>query len=206
MKSVEESTRALSRAVLSDVRAEAEQIKADARAKAEAIRQRAQEQAEAEREKNLEHAHQEADRIRSQAIAAAQLKARTLQLERREKLLNEVFDAARQRLPMVQQWTDYEQIVRQLAREAMEHLGAETVRIRADELAQAVLADGVLAEIAKESGVQLQLGEPLERGTGVIAETVDGHRQYDNTLEARLSRWQDALRSPVYHLLMGKSL
>jgi V/A-type H+-transporting ATPase subunit E len=206
MKSVEESTRALSRAVLSDVRAEAEQIKADARAKAEAIRQRAQEQAEAERGKNLEHAHQEADRIRSQAIAAAQLKARTLQLERREKLLNEVFDAARQRLPMVQQWTDYEQIVRQLAREAMEHLGAETVRIRADELAQAVLADGVLAEIAKESGVQLQLGEPLERGTGVIAETVDGHRQYDNTLEARLSRWQDALRSPVYHLLMGKSL
>lgn len=206
MKSVEESMRALSRAVLSDARAEAERIEADARAKADAIRQRAQEQAEAEREKNLEHAHQEADRIRSQAIAAAQLKARTLQLERREKLLNEVFDAARQRLPMVQQWTDYDQIVRQLAREAMERLGAETVRIRADERTQAVLADGVLAEIAKESGVQLQLGELLERGTGVIAETVDGHRQYDNTLEARLSRWQDALRSPVYHLLMGKSL
>jgi vacuolar-type H+-ATPase subunit E/Vma4 len=206
MKSVEESMRALSRAVLSDARAEAERVKADARAKAEAIRQRAQEQAEAERGKNLEHAHQEADRIRSQAIAVAQLKARTLQLERREKLLNEVFDAARQRLPAVQQWTDYDQIVHRLAREAVDLLGTETVRIRADELAQAVLADGVLAEIAKESGAQLQLGEPLERETGVIAETADGHRQYDNTLEARLSRWQDALRSPVYHLLMGKSL
>jgi colicin import membrane protein len=206
MKSVEESMRALSRAVLSDARAEAERIRADARAKADAIRQRAQEQAEAEREKKLEHAHQEADRIRSQAIAAAQLKARTLQLERREKLLNEVFDAARQRLPAVQQWTDYDQIMRWLAREAVGRLGAETVRIRADERAQAMLADGTLAEIAKESGAQLQLGEPLERGTGVIVETVDGHRQYDNTLEARLSRWQDALRSPVYHLLMGESL
>jgi vacuolar-type H+-ATPase subunit E/Vma4 len=206
MKSVEENMRALSRAVLSDARAEAERIRADARAKADAIRQRAQEQAEAERGKKLEHAHQEADRIRSQAIAAAQLKARTLQLERREKLLNEVFDAAQQRLPAVQQWTDYDQIMRRLAREAVGRLGAETVRIRADERAQAVLADGTLAEIAKESGVQLQLGEPLERRTGVIAETVDGHRQYDNTLEARLSRWQDALRSPVYHLLMGESL
>jgi V/A-type H+-transporting ATPase subunit E len=206
MKSVEENMRALSRAVLSDARAEAEGIKADARAKADAIRQRAQEQAEAEKERKLKQAHQEADRIRGQAIAAAQLKARTLQLERREKLLNEVFDAARQRLPAVQQWTDYDQIVRQLAREAIERLGAETVRIRADERAQGVLADGVLAEIAKESGMQLQLGEPPERGTGLIAETVDGHRQYDNTLEARLSRWQNTLRSPVYHLLMGESL
>lgn len=205
MKSVEESIRALSRAVLSEAQADAEQIRANAKAKANAIRQHAQEQGEAERDEILKHARQQAARIHSQAVAAAQLKARTLRLERREKLLNGVFDAARKRLVTVQEWTEYDQIADRLAREAVDRLGAETARIRADERTQAVLIDDVLSEISGETGVQLQLGDPLERGTGVIAETVDGHRYYDNTLEARLERWQDALRAPVYHLLMEES-
>jgi vacuolar-type H+-ATPase subunit E/Vma4 len=206
MKSVEESTRALSRAVLSEARADAEQIKTSAKAKADAVRQHAQDQSEAERDEILKHARQKASRIHSQAVAAAQLKARTLRLERREKLLNSIFDAARKQFVTVQEWTDYDQIARQLTREAVVHLGAEKARILADERTRAVLTDGVLSEVSKETGVQLQLGEPLERGTGVIAETMDGHRNYDNTLEARLERWQNALRSPVYHLLMEESL
>jgi vacuolar-type H+-ATPase subunit E/Vma4 len=206
MKSVEESTRALSRAVLGEARADAEQIRTSSKAKADAIRQHAQEQGEAERDETLKRARQEASRIHSQAVAAAQLKARTLRLERREKLLNSVIDAARKQLVTVQEWTEYDQISRQLAREAVDRLGAGKARILADERTQAVLTDGALSEISEETGVQLQLGETLERGTGVVAETVDGHRRYDNTLGARLGRWQNALRSPVYHLLMEGAL
>jgi vacuolar-type H+-ATPase subunit E/Vma4 len=193
MKSVEESTRALSRA-------------ASAKAKADAIRQHAQDQSEAERDEILKHARQKASRIHSQAVAAAQLKARTLRLERREKLLNSIFDAARKQFLTVQERADYDQIARQLTREAVVRLGAEKARILADERTQALLTDDVLSKVSEETGVQLQLGEPLERGTGVISETMDGHRNYDNTLEARLERWQNALRSPVYHLLMEESL
>jgi vacuolar-type H+-ATPase subunit E/Vma4 len=206
MRSVEESLQVLSRAVQSEARAEAEQILADAKAKVEAIRQRSQEQAAGERTEILECASREAERIRSQAIATAQLKARTLQLERREKLLDSTFEAVRQQLPAVQQWTDYDQIARHLLREALIHLGADTAQIRADEQTRMLLTDQVLAEISRELGVQAQLGTALKRGTGVIVETVDGHRQYDNTLENRLSRLQNMLRSPVHHLLMGESL
>jgi vacuolar-type H+-ATPase subunit E/Vma4 len=206
MKSVEESTRALSRAVLSEAQADAEQIRTSAKAKADAIRQHAREQGEAERDEILKHARQQASHIHSQAVATAQLKARTLRLGRREKLLNSIFDAARKQLVTVQEWTDYDQIARQLAREAVGHLGVGQVRILVDERTRAVLTDDVLSEVSGEMDVQLQLGEPLERGTGVIAETVDGHLHYDNTLEARLERWQNALRSPVYHLLMEKPL
>jgi vacuolar-type H+-ATPase subunit E/Vma4 len=206
MRTVEESIKALARAVQDEARAEADQVLADAKAKAEAIGQHAQEQAAAERTEILEHASADAARIRSQAIATAQLKARTLQLERREKLLDSVFEAARQQLPTVQQWTDYGQIARRLLREALILLGADAARVRADERTRALLTDPVLAEIAKELGVQVQVGARLEQGTGVIVETSDGHRQVDNTLETRLSRLQDVLRSPVYHLLMGESL
>ena len=206
MESVEESLQALSRTVLRQAGADAKQVLADARTDADAVRKRAQQQAETEREQILERTRQEAGRIRSQSIAAAQLKARTLKLERREELLNDVFDAARQRLPMIRQWTDYDQIVRQLARESVARLRAEECLIRADERAREILADDVLAELSRESGVQLQLGDALEERIGVIAETLAGHRQYDNTLQARLQRLQDELRFPVYHLLMGEPL
>lgn len=206
MRSVEEGLRALSRCVLSEARAEAKQTLADAQAKADSMRQQAQEQARAEREEILKRAHQDAERIREQAIAAAQLRARTLRLNRREKLLDSVFDAARQRLPSVQQWSDYDQIVRQLIREAVAHLNADVICIRADVQTQKLLTDDVLAELSRELGVQLQLRQTLEQGTGVVAETVDGHRQYDSTLQARLRRRQGELRSPVYRLLMGESL
>jgi vacuolar-type H+-ATPase subunit E/Vma4 len=206
VRSIEKSIQALSRAVLSEARAEAEQIVADARAKAEVIQQHAQEQAAAERAEILDRASAEADRIRSQAIATTQLRARTLQLKHREKLLEGVFQAARQQLPAVQQWTDYDEIAHHLLREALVHLGADTAQVRADEGTQALLTDQVLADIAEELGVQVGLGVALKDGRGVIVETADGHRQYDNTLEARLSRSQNALRSPVHHLLMGESL
>ncbi len=55
-------------------------------------------------------------------------------------------------------------------------------------------------------GVRLRAGEPLARGTGVVLETPDGHRRYDNTLETRLARMQDGLRAPVYHILMGEAV
>ena len=206
MKSVSESIQALSRAVLSEAQAEAEHILADGQAKAEAILKRAREQAAAERERIIKQAQRKAEQIRSQAIAAARLKARTMQLERREKLLNQVFAQAEKRLPSVRQWRDYDQIVRRLVQEAVQHLDADEARILADDKARELLAAGLLEQIAKETGIELQLGPPLEQGTGVVAETVDGKRRYDNTLEARLIRRRDLLRPAVYRLLMGESL
>jgi V/A-type H+-transporting ATPase subunit E len=206
MKSTEESIQALSRAVLSEAHAEADRILADARARADATRQRAQEQAAAERTETLARASQEAERIRQQVIATTQLKARTMQLERREKLLDSTFEAVRQQLPAAPQWADYDRIVRDLLREALTHLGADAARVRADQQTQALLTDHMLADISDELGMQVQLGAPLKQGTGVIVETVDGHRQYDNTLEARLGRLRNSLRSAMYRLLMGESL
>ena len=62
------------------------------------------------------------------------------------------------------------------------------------------------SRVSRDMKVKAKLGEPLKQGTGLIVETEDGRRQYDNTLETRLGRLQDTLRSPVYHLLMGEAL
>lgn len=206
MRPIEEGIQALSHAVESEARAEAKQILDDARAKADATRQRAQEQANAQRAEVMKRAQTEATRIRGQAIATTQLKARTVQLEQREKLLNNAFQAAQQKIAGISQWKDYPQIARSLLRESLQRLGAPSARIRTDAKTRAVLTDDVAAAIGKELGVQVQFGEPLQEGTGVVVETLDQHRQYDNTLETRASRLQNTLRSRVYHLLMGESI
>ncbi len=206
MKVLEEDIQALSRAILRDAQAETEQIKEEAQAKADAIRQRMQEQAEKEQQAILERAKQEAERLRGQSVATAQLKARTLQLEHREKLLDKIFEAARQKLPSVQKRPDYEKITADLLREAVTQLNASTARVRADEATLKVLKSGTLDQIANELKAQLTIGEPLESGTGVIVDASDGRLHYDNTLETRLNRLQSTLRSSVYQVLMGEKL
>jgi len=205
MKSVEENIEALSGAILSEARGEAEQIGSDASTKADTIRARAKEQAEAERKEILDRANQEAGRIRSQVVSTTQLKARTLELESREKLLDGVFKAARQRLSSIQQRPDYDQIVYRLTQEALSQLNAKDGQIRADKDTQKLLSDHISDKICKDMKVSLKIGQPLEQGTGVVFDTTDGHLHYDNTLETRLNRLQNGLRSAVYRILMGES-
>lgn len=206
MRSIEENIEALSRAILMEANSDAEKIVADAQAKADAIRQRAHEQIEAERKQIMDRAWEESERIRGQSIATAQLKARTLQLEHREKLLEAVFSAARKDLPSVLRWSEYESIARKLLREAIQQLGADSVMIHTDAETGKALKESVLAEVSKELNVQIEVAKSLVRGNGVLAETSDGHLQYENTLEDRLGRLQNVLRSPVYHILIGETI
>jgi vacuolar-type H+-ATPase subunit E/Vma4 len=205
MNNEEDNIQALSRAVMTEARSEAEQTLMEARQKAEAIRADSERQAEAERARILENANKEAARLRSQAVAAAHLKARTYQLEQRELLLNKVFEQASQRLAEIQKNGSYADIVLNLLKESLLHLGSDSAIVMADEKACQVLTPERLDQVSQETGIRLQLGEPMNKGMGVVVQTPDGHRRYDNTLETRMKHLQDSLRNPVYRLLMGES-
>jgi vacuolar-type H+-ATPase subunit E/Vma4 len=202
----EEEIEVLSRAILKEAEVDAEQIREDAKAKADAIRQRAQAEAEQERTAILDQARQEAERLRSQGVANAQLKARTLQLEHREKLLDRVFDAAKQKLPAIQKRSDYNKLVAQLLREALVQLKANKARVQADAATQKILTNGTLEELSKELNAELTMGDVLEEGSGLIVDASNGHLHFDNTLETRLRRLQSSLRSSVHQVLMGEKL
>ncbi|MBN1582982.1 MAG: hypothetical protein JXA89_19895 [Anaerolineae bacterium] len=206
MVTTEQSIQGLTRAVMTEAQAQAEQTLTDARVRAEAIQQQAQARADKMRESILQQAQQQAALIRSQAMASAQLEAKRLQMERREALLNRVFETARQRLTAVQGWTTYPDVVQKLVREGAIQLNAEAILVHADQRTMDLLPDTVMENLSQSLSIELQRGAVLKQGIGVIVETIDGHRQFDNTLEARLGRWQDTLRTPVYHLLMGESL
>ncbi len=206
MSPVEGNIDLLTDAVLSEARSEAEKILAEARQTADKVRREAKEEADHEYQAIIERANQNAERIRRQSIASAQLNARTTTLAQREKLLAKVFDTANQQLSSIQQWSDYNQIAMKLLREALTNLNAKNVVIHADETAQKFFTPDALKKLADELKIELGLGEPLKKSTGVLIETDDKRLRYDNTLETRLSRLQNSLRHSVYHLLMGETL
>lgn len=205
MNTLEEDIKSLERAVLAEARAEAEKIGETARQKTDALRKQAQIQAEAERKAILDQAKQEADRIRGQSLATGQLKARTFQLESREKLLNEVFAKVRQQIGDVSKSKEYEKITSQLLREALSQLNAQTAVVHADKVTLKILNDGVLEKVAKDLKAELSVGKTLEDRTGVFVEASQGRLVYDNTLETRLDRLKNGLRSSVFQILSGES-
>jgi V/A-type H+-transporting ATPase subunit E len=205
MRADEANVDALERAILNEANADVEQIKQGAKAKADAIWQRAREQAERERKAVLAKAKQETERVRSQFVATSQLKARTVELGHREKLLEDVFKAARDKIPSLQKEKNYEEIVTQLLREGISQLNVNQAKVRADRQTQKILEQSVIAKISKGLKAEITVDEPLEEGTGLIVEAAEGRLRYNNTFENRLDQIQNELRSPVYRILMGES-
>jgi vacuolar-type H+-ATPase subunit E/Vma4 len=193
----------LARAILTEAREEAEQMQADAKEKAEAVSKRAQEQAESERKAILDRANQDAERLRSQAMATAQLKSRSTQLDVREKLLDNVFAEVKKQLDSVKQRPDYDAVAAMLLREALTQLRVNKAEIKADEATQKSLK-GVLDGISRELNGEFIVSGKLEEGTGVVVDAAGGKLHYDNTLETRLARLQSTLRSSVHKVLMGE--
>jgi vacuolar-type H+-ATPase subunit E/Vma4 len=203
MKSEEEDIELLARAIMVEAREEAEQLHAEAKEKAEAIRKRAQDQAESERKAILARAKEDADRLRSQSSATSQLKARSTQLEQREKILNDVFEEVQKQLGAVTKRADYGAIAAMLAREALAQLKVTEAEILADETTQKALK---LDDLTKEFNGKFTFGKKLEEGTGIVVNAAGGKLHFDNTLETRLSRLQGSLRSSVYKTLMGEKV
>ena len=203
-RATEENMEPLSRAILKEAEVDAQQMREEAKVKADAIRQRAQKDAEAARREILDKAQQEADRLRSQTVSGAELKARTMLLEQREKLLDRVFQAAREKLAEIQKRPDYDQLAAMLLREALVQLRVNKAEIRADPATRALLEKKALKDISSELNGQFTMADNLEEGLGVVIEAADGKLHYDNTLGTRLQRLQSILRSSVHKLLMGE--
>jgi len=194
---------ALQQAILEDARADVQHVLEEAKARARDIRAATRAEAEEREAVIVERAQHEAETLQSQAVAAARMDAQSLKLRHREDLLSQVFAHARQRLETITQRQDYELVARQFVREAIQHLGPGEFVVRADPATQEVLTQDVLDDIAHVMEAELKPGPPLTDRLGVIVETADEHRRYDNTLETRLSRQQDVLRTPVYRTLTG---
>ncbi|MGC9397857.1 MAG: V-type ATP synthase subunit E [Anaerolineae bacterium] len=200
------SVNAVRDAVISEVQREAREILEEARAKAADYRAKSEAETQKEVEQLLRQARQRAQREREQAVARARLEAQHLKLQRREQLLDAVFEAAEARLDEIPAREDYPALVSHLIREAALRLGGSdhTLVVHADARTQSVVAE-ILDDLQGELDIELEMGPPLREGLGIVVETQDGHRRYDNRLETRFTRLKEDLRAPVYRILKGEA-
>lgn len=194
----------LSRTILRSAEHEVQKVLSDAEEKAEEIRAAAQYECDEAYQKVVAKAVKEAEFIKNRNLAAAEAELQMKWMITRESLINQVFDQVLASLQEIVDRDDYQGIVEALLDEAIFQLNAETVLVRFDSRADHLLADAHLKKIAAKNKVSIERGEVLAEGFGVIAQTVDGHRKFDNTLQARLGRKKSKLRLPVYQLLIGE--
>ena len=199
----QDKVQVLERAIMEIAEQEIQKILEEARAKADSLQKQAEIKAEAESARILEEAQQTVKKLFDQATAKAQLEAQMLKLQRREQVLQHAFDKARQQLATIPQRPDYVDIVQRLISEAATYLDSEAFVVQADAATNHVLDGAFLEDLAQQLNVHLERGPKLEEGTGIVLTTPDGHRRYDNTLETRLTRLQDNIRTAVFHILAG---
>lgn len=195
----------LSRTVLRSAQHDAKKILSEAEEKKNDLERIAQQEREDEYHQIIAAALKEANFIKNRNLSAAESEAHMTWLVNRESLINEVFEESIASLGRVIEFDNYQEIVEKMITEAIFQLNDTEVTICLDEKANQLISDSELKRIAKENDVVIMRGEVLENKFGVIAKTVDGHRQFDNTLRARLGRMKSSLRLNVFQILMGEA-
>ena len=204
LKSIDERIEDLSRAIIEEAHADAEMLKSVAKLKVNVVLEAGQKQAEKIRTEILENAKLEAERLKEERLAEVAIKAKIEWLEKREELLETVFQTVRLRCKSLLESDEYPQALQGLIMDAVGQLQSNQVWLHLDSASRSLLDEKSLDVISQSLGVELHVGDDLTDGIGVIAKDALGHRIFDNTLETRLNRQMESLRSDVYKILMGE--
>lgn len=174
--------------ILNDARRKAERALTRAERDAAKARDEAAEEQRAEREQALERARQRAD-TRSRAIlVTVDQEVRRQRLLAREAILERCLDQALETACSLPP-DDARRSLAELLDEALAALGPGPATVRARPADAAVLASAIPAA----SQVTVTADERL--GAGLVAESADGRRQFDNTYATRRERLRERLRT-----------
>ena len=180
--------------------AEIVQVLADAHARAERVRAVAAADSEAARAAAAREGEERGRRRAAALLAVAEAQSRLLLLQVRESHLDEALGRARRQLTTLSGVPNPRQVVVALIREALRTLEPGPVRVRLPE-SQASLLDDVTRRQLGAGRWALHFETAAVPGGGVIVETDDGRRRFDNSIEARARRRAPGLRQLAARLL-----
>ncbi|MFZ3150901.1 MAG: V-type ATP synthase subunit E [Anaerolineaceae bacterium] len=201
LKSVSERVEELCKVILTDAHTESSQLREGAAQFVQEVLEKGDAQAKALRQKILDETWEKIHQYQDETENEMKQKSRTVWLIEREKLLDLVFDNLEARFPEVIKTEEYQLTLPEWIREAIQKLQSKEVILHLDPFSNELISDEVLMKLQAESSVKLQRGEALTDRHGVLAESTDGHRVFENTLEARLERQKPFLRPQAARLL-----
>jgi len=192
----------LEQELLVDARRQAERVTGRAREQVAQSLAAMRAQVAAEREAQLAEAHHEAE-VQARSVAArARLDERRHWLLLREQCFEGLFGGG---LAALESGVgiDRERSLRELLHEALEAVGPGPVTLRVGPAAAALLSEAAIAEVQAQAWPAGGRGAAVRRVVeeslrpGVVVESADGSRVFDNTYATRLARLRDSLRAMV---------
>jgi vacuolar-type H+-ATPase subunit E/Vma4 len=154
----------------------------------------------------MAQARQQAEEEAHRSQVQAELDARRHRLQAREALLDDVWQAAVERLRNLSTQPTYARVLEQLAISAARILGPGTISLAGDPIGHALLTTERLeawrAELAQELPVTFnRASNPGETWGGLLATREGGRQQIDATFPTRLALAKETMRERVAALL-----
>jgi V/A-type H+/Na+-transporting ATPase subunit E len=194
--------------IMSDAQIKAEAILAKAEKENQSIISEGEAQAVAEKEKILEDAEKQAKMRYQQIISEAKMNSRRMELEAREKMIEEAFTKAEEKLKEIasSDTAEYKTSLEKVITEAGVEIGGGNLLVLVKQSDVTKIKDS-LASVEKSindktsTPTKLEMGENITTIGGAIVKTKNGEIEVNNTIEARMLRFKKSLRSEVAGLL-----
>lgn len=193
------SEKVLSDEILRDAQTKADRIRKRGQRDAKKLLDEAAKEAAAAAERTLQVARARAERVAQSLLATVEQDVRRGLLAAREAELEQLFEAARQRLA---DRSSYEPaaVLAALAAQAIRAMGADRVTVELAEADRAVATEAWLADVRRRVGREVAIevsseAAPIEGG--VVVRSADGRLLYDNSFGARLRRLRPELRKEL---------
>ncbi|MDI6719762.1 MAG: V-type ATP synthase subunit E family protein [Methanomicrobiales archaeon] len=175
-----------------------EEIRRRADREIESIRRDAEEKGAAIRQEHREQAVRAVASERERQISGTRKDIRMEILKAKADLLDRAFRGAEAALASVRERGTYPAIFRNLLLEAVREMDEETFQIHVNGR-DADLCRSILQDL----NMNCEILPDLHSAGGLIARSRDGRLVVENTLESRLARAREALRSEIFPLLYG---
>ena len=170
------------------------------RAEAEAlkIRRDAEERAQGIRSAYLEEAGRAVQLEKGKLISRVGAEKRMAYTKAKEDLFQQVFDQAARRMASVRDHQGYRLLLKKLVGEVMEELPAEEIRVHIDPR-----DEPLCREVLREMKRNCEVVTDLTTIGGLNATTADERLMIFNTLESRLERARELMKSEIMSTLYG---
>jgi V/A-type H+-transporting ATPase subunit E len=198
---------ALIEEILGDAEKKARRSTRRAEREAKQVVEKAQKQADDIVAAATEAARDKAERERATVMATIDIDRQRVRLEAEERVVQEVFAAARKRLHDLPD-DEYQRTVGRLAIDAARQIGGTSFRLGlpADDRDRLDI-DALRNQMGEQVGGQVELAVDDEAApirSGVIVTSADGRRVVDDSIAGRLRRLHGELRRRVAQLLFDE--
>jgi V/A-type H+/Na+-transporting ATPase subunit E len=144
----------------------------------------------------------EAEAEEKRITSLADVEARNMLLQTKEKLVNEAFQKATERLESFVETDYYHIFLLKAIEQAAAKMGSKKLVVQVNEKDKTWLANGNLKDLSKRLGVDLELLDKTQTFIGgYIIQTSDGTITYNDTLDNRLAELRIVLRSEIANWL-----